>query len=531
MKTHYIPFDKVLALSARDVAYQMNHKRFSSFYKFDPTIDGLKEAVTTRSSFPVDRKLLVNTLLDQSKDIELHHKQRDHIASLKSENTFTVITAHQPSLFTGPAYFVIKILSTIALARRLNNELNGDKVVPVFIVGSEDHDFEEVNHVNIYGNRLEWTTDQIGPVGRFHIKDLKPVIDSFLEILGESPNALEVKTILEASYASSTTYNEFVYRYVNLLFGRYGVIVANMDDKAMKSAFIPTMKQEILSRPSEALVQETQQDLEKAGFSSQAFPRPINLFYLSEQGRNRIDYEAGQYKVINTSITWTAEEIIQELEENPDQFSPNVVMRPLYQESVWPNIAYIGGGGELAYWLERKSQFEHFNVFYPALIRRSSLMIVNKGQMKQLGKLDFGISDLFEEEHVLIDRYLRGQSEVELSLEDELGDIAKAFDSIIKKAEQTDKSLGPFVGSEKSKVMKQVGQIESRIKRSIKKKEETSVNQIKSIKSKLFPNLGLQERHDNFIQFYLGGGTQMMDELIEVLDPLEKDFVVAYPEL
>ncbi len=525
-----IPFDKVSALSTRDIAYQLHPDQFSDFYAYSPDLMGLKKAIESRSKTNVDRDLLVKTLQDQAKSIVLSEAQIGNIENLANANTYTVITAHQPSLMTGPAYFVIKALSTINLAQNLTKEAQNTKIVPVFIIGSEDHDFEEVNHFNIFNKTITWESNQKGPVGRMNLEGLDEVISQFNDVLGESINATYIKELIAYAKLDSYTYNEFVYKFVNKLFANYGLIVANMDDVNLKRHFSQYMVKEVVERKSESLIKTTQDQLEKLGFSSQAYPREINLFYMTPGARERIVHEGDQFEVLNSEISWNESEIVNEITTHPERFSPNVVMRPLYQEVIWPNIAYIGGGGELAYWLERKSQFEYFGVHFPVLIRRNSLVMVNKSQVNHIEKLGFELKDLFEEEHILISRYLDSKTSFDLDLSAEIQAFETLFAGITDKASQADKSLEGFAEAEKTRMIKQLEQIESRIKRSVKKQEEVSVNQIQNLKSKLFPNNGLQERHDNFFQFFLSKGPEIFDELIPILDPLEKEFVVTFDE-
>ena len=524
-----VPFDKVEALSHRDTMYQIHPEQFKEFYKFSPDLSGLLSALESRSNFPVNRKLLVDELREIYKNQEISDLQESNIDALENEDVYTVITAHQPSLFTGPLYFIIKILSTINLAKTLGTK-SGKKIIPVFILGSEDHDFEEINHCHIYGKRIEWQSNQSGPVGRMTLDNFESVIHDFFEILGDSNQAQVVKEWIDHSRKGANNYNEFVFRLVNRLFGKYGVIVGNMDRKALKASFIPHFQKELLTSPSESLIHNTQNLLEKLGFHSQAHAREINLFYLSKGSRNRIIREGELYKVVDTDVVWTEDEIINELKLNPDNFSPNVVMRPLYQEFIWPNLAYVGGGGELAYWLERKSQFEEFGISFPALIRRNSLLLLSSSQKKQWEKLGFKLEELFNAEFELINSYLQDATSFDINLDDEVGAISNLLAKVSEKAEKADKSLKGFAEAESTRMLKQLENIESRIKRSLKKREETSVSKIKKIKSQLFPGQGLQERHDNFFQHFLIHGSDLFDQLLPLLDPLNKEFVVYYPE-
>ncbi len=314
---------------------------------------------------------------------------------------------------------------------------------------------------------------------------------------------------------------------VHELFKDYGLVVLGMNHPKLKQQFVPYIKEEILKRPSKALIEATSERLEKeANFKQQAFPRPINFFYLRKNLRERIVYEDGSYQVLNTDYRFTEAEMIQEIETHPEYFSPNVVMRPLYQEVVMPNLAYIGGGGELAYWLERKTQFAHFDVNFPMLIRRNSVMWLDKGMAKKVNKLGLGIVQIFDQEDALVRLFIDSNTDETLEIQAEKETVAKAFDQITEKAKNIDQNLGKAIQAEKSKQLKVLDQLESRLLRAEKQKHETSLKQITGIKDKLYPNNGLQERHDNFLSLYLKYGRSFFDVLLENLDPLKKQFLV-----
>ena len=303
-----------------------------------------------------------------------------------------------------------------------------------------------------------------------------------------------------------------------------------MDSRALKQLFIPQMKREIVEKLSEKIVLDAQTSLGRLGYTPQAHAREINLFYLQDQSRERIVFEDNSYKVLNTDIMFSQEEILLDLEKYPEKYSPNVILRPLFQESILPNIAYIGGGGEIAYWVERKNQFKAFGTFFPVLIRRNSAMIVTASQTKIIEKLGLSVNQLFLEENKLINEYVSSSTTFDIHLSEESAEIEKTFARIKFKSGQADPTLIEMVEAEKVKILKQIEQIESRIKRSIKKKEEVSINQITNLKSKLFANGGLQERHENFLQFYTTLGDKFFEVLKENLNPLNKEFLVIMTE-
>jgi bacillithiol biosynthesis cysteine-adding enzyme BshC len=301
-----------------------------------------------------------------------------------------------------------------------------------------------------------------------------------------------------------------------------------MDSHLLKNSFLPILEKELIEQPSQKIVQATQEKLDKLGISSQAFPREINLFYLSEDSRKRIEQSGDEYFVVDSDVRWNKNEILDELHTYPERFSPNVLIRPLYQEFILPNLAYIGGGGEIAYWLERKEQFEHFGIPFPVLIRRNSAMLVPSYMQDQIQELGIADQQLFDEEDAIINNFLAGQTSVDIQLSEEMAQINQVFDKMADKAEQIDPPLSKWILAEGTKTHKIVEQIESRLKRAIKKKEENKVNQIRKIKNKLFPNNGLQERYDNFFQYYLTEGDSLIDGLISGFNPLENKFAIIY---
>lgn len=523
MKSTSIPFSDIESFSFKDKSYTLEPEKFSEFISYLPTEEGLLKAIEDRKEFPVNRALLTTVIGRQYSILEMTEGQKANLEALSSENTYTVITAHQPSLFTGPLYYIYKICSIIKLAERLNAKGGDFKVVPVFINGSEDHDFEEINHLHLFGKKIEWQNEEGGAVGRKSITGLKEALVQFQEILGQSADAIEICEGFYKAIESKSCYNDAVFVWTNELFAKHGLLVVQTDDEDLKKAFVPVMEKELIEQSSEKLILQTQKKLEALGFKMQAFPREINLFYLSDGSRERITFQSGIYRVNNTDIEWTKDDIITHLHSFPARFSPNVNLRPLYQEVIFPNIAYIGGGGEIAYWLERKSQFQHFEVFFPALVRRKSMILLPSNLQKGMDKLNLTIQNFLPGEEVIISAYLKNATAIDISLEDEMEMINQQLTTIEEKSTAIDQTLQGFVAAEKTRILKQLEQIESRIKRSLKKQEETQVNQIKNIRSKLFPGGGLQERTDNYFQYRILMGEGLMDVILDNADPMNRE--------
>lgn len=528
MQLSKIPFHKISALAARDVFYQENYNQLSPFIAFEPTLEGLEKAIAERKKYPVNRTLLTDVLASHYERVTTSEKQYHHLYLLNEENTYTIVTAHQPSLLGGPAYYFYKIYSVLNLCKQLTVKYPELHFVPVFISGSEDHDFDEISTVKIFGKSITWETPQTGPTGRFNTEGLDEIVAQFSQILGTSPKATQIANILKEALDASKTYNEFVFHWVNAFFKEDGLLFINMDDAKLKQAFVPLMEREILEKISSPIVMETQSQLLEMGFRPQAFARDINLFYMMDGQRERITHDQDGYKINHTDLCYSESEMLHLLHTYPERFSPNVVMRPLYQESILPNLAYIGGGGELAYWMERKAQFEAFGVFFPTLIRRNSVMIIPQSLQKTMEKLSVTEDDILLDDEPLITQYLQKSGQEDFQLSKESKYIADIFESIAARAKSIDPTLVQVVNGESHKTLKVLEGIETKLKRSIKQKEETQINQLKALKSKLFPNNGLQERSDSYLQYYIQEDVDLHQWMLQNLDPMERDFLFLY---
>lgn len=521
-----IPFSDFPQLSEKDKAYYGEHPALRPFYKYSANIESFAEVIKDKAKEPNNRSLLLEVLSEQYEGLDTNNKVGENIEALASENTFTLITAHQPSLFTGPLYYIYKIISVINLAEELNQHYADYRFVPVFVTGGEDHDFEEVNHARIFNKNVVWENEESGSVGMMKTESLQAALEELKEILGGSDNAKEIFALFEKAYTGNQTYAAATIEMVHELFKEYGLVVAGMNNPKLKNAFKDIIKQEVFDQVSQPIVQAGQEALTAAGFSGQAHAREINFFYLKDQMRNRIVFEEGHYAVLDSELRFTKEELEAEIEQYPERFSPNVIMRPLYQERIFPNLAYIGGGGELAYWLERKKQFEHFEINFPMLIRRNSALWIDKGNRKRFEKLGVDLHFLLQDTHEMEKAYVKDNSASELSLKEEKKELAQLFEGIVKRTQEIDPTLVKTVKAEMANQMKSISQLEARLLKAEKQRHEIALNQLASLQERLFPNRGLQERTDNFLQFYLKHGRGYFEVLKKHLHPLEKGFVV-----
>ena len=391
-----IPFQQTGYFSKTICDYLDQKESLRPFYHNTADLEGLNNQVLEKqNSFTTaTRTVLVEALKKQYQGLAHSEKTAAHIDALADDKTFTVTTGHQLNLFTGPLYFLYKIISTINLAEALNKAHPGYHFVPVYWMASEDHDFDEINYFNFKGTKLEWKRACSGGVGRLDTSGLDGVLAEFDKLLPKTDNANYLKELFTKGYLEHNTLVEATRYIANDLFKEYGLVIVDGDDRQLKQLFAPFVKDELLHQTSYKKVSQTIDALQ-TNYSIQVNPREINLFYLDDGLRERIIKEESQYKVNNTDLSFSEQELLTILKEHPERFSPNALLRPLYQEVILPNICYIGGGGELAYWFELKSYFETVKVPYPVLLLRNSVLLCSVKQHTKLEKLNLSTAELF----------------------------------------------------------------------------------------------------------------------------------------
>ncbi|MCO5247805.1 MAG: bacillithiol biosynthesis cysteine-adding enzyme BshC [Chitinophagales bacterium] len=486
-------------------------------------MNGIKAQIEEPYPLKIPREDLIKALFLQYSEVAINDEVRNNIDKLGLDTTFTVTTAHQLSFLCGPLYYVIKIANAIAYARKLKLSFPDYDFVPVYWMGGEDHDFEEVNHIYLFGKKVTWESEQTGPVGRFHLDGVKSVIDEVFEILGDSkPDGIE--ELIKKAYSHKRV-KDANRELVNGLFGQYGLVIVSGDDVILKNGMKEIFKEEMIHQASFPLLQKQSGLLVKTGYHAQASGREINLFHLGDTHRFRIEPQGENY-LIGEKV-YTSEQLFKELDEHPEAFSPNVILRPILQQSVLPNIAFIGGGSEVAYWFQLPTIFKYYQVRYPLVIPRTSVMLIRDLNYKKMQKLEMSVTDLFRDKDQLKNRFLETHVNVMPSLENESKEIEKILGEVQEKATDIDQTLDKAIGADIQRIKNVLEQIEGKMLRAIKKNNAISLNQIDSLFNSLFPENVLQERHDNFLNFYSVYGQKFIDFLVAHLSVIDQDFVVV----
>jgi bacillithiol synthase len=507
------------------IDYLNGDEKLRPFHAHLPSYEGILSALGEKKKHFVDRVVLRQELQKQYASVSTNAAVTSNIELLKHENTFTVCTAHQPNLFTGPLYFMYKVLHAIKLASSFKQKFPENNFVPVYYMGCEDADFAELNHTYVSGKKIEWKKVQTGAVGRMIVdKSLIQLIDELKNQLYAEPNVDEIIDLLKRCYTEGKDIQTATFEVVNELYGQYGLVVLIPDNPRLKKLMLSVFEQDIFQQTSSEIVERTSAALEQH-YKVQANPREINLFYLKGNSRERIIRSEKGFSIHNTDIEFTEEELKRELQQHPDRFSPNVILRGLFQETILPNIAFIGGGGELAYWLQLKDLFFHYKVPFPVLVLRNSFLIIEKKWQDEMKKIGADEKDIFLPEQALLDLLIQRQGR-KPQLNGELNKVEEVYAHLDDLASSIDGTLSQHIAALKAKTIKQLHGLEKKMMRAERKKQEATGNKISKIKGALFPLNGLQERVENFSSFGAKWGRSFIDEVLLNSLSLEQQFCI-----
>lgn len=531
MEVDCIPFRQTGFFSELICDYLDEKDELKPFYNRYPKLENFEAQITEKKNKynHAYRSILHRSLLKQYEGLSMSKLTKSNIDSLLDENTFTVVTGHQLNLFTGPLYFLYKIVSTINLAKKLKQHYPKNNFVPVYWMATEDHDFEEINYFNLRGKKVQWNKPNAGgPVGRFDLAGLDEVFHVVASEWGNTELAKKLKNVFTSAYLNQKNLADATRFLANELFAEYGLVIVDGDDFQLKELLIPYAKKDIFEERSFKNVSKTIEALKAISpkYSVQVNPREINYFYIRDGLRERIIERNSEYTVNGTELTFSKEELEDEMANHPERFSPNVITRPLYQEVVLPNLCYIGGGGELAYWLELKSSFDAKEVVFPMLLLRNSVLSITEKQNSKLNKLDISIADLFLDRNQLINKKIRSISNIEIDLSPQKKYLEEQFASLHELAEQTDKTFLNAVKAQERKQKNGLEKLERRLLKAQKRKLKDHVVRLTDLHNWLFPNGSLQERQLNFSELYLEFGNELIQELIKHLEPLKDDFLI-----
>ncbi|SDE42331.1 bacillithiol biosynthesis cysteine-adding enzyme BshC [Mucilaginibacter pineti] len=540
MEASCISYKETGFFSPTVIDYLENRTDLQPFYGQRPDMDGFAQLLKNKKVV-ANREILHRILTKQythnteeadNSKLKIQNSKlvADNIDLLKEDNTYTITTGHQLNIFAGPLYFLYKIATAIKLAQQLKTAHPDKNFVPVYWMASEDHDFAEINYTNIGGKKVHWWYEASGATGRINPDTMRQALNQYKGVLGMEGHAGEVAEIVETAYTKFDKLADATRYLVNALFGDYGLVIIDADDHEFKQQFAPIMEQDIINQNSFKNINATNEQLVKRGVHIQVNPREINFFYLKDNLRERIVFEQDHYEVMNTDTRFTEAELKQEIADYPERFSPNVVMRPLYQECILPNIAYIGGGAEVVYWLELKSNFDFYKVDFPILILRNSALVVRKEQAAKIERMDLSVADLFKQTDSLQSAWIKKHSNHNLTLQQEWREMSSIFEKIKLRSYKIDPTLSPSAAAVQARLKRAVDNLEKKLIRAEKRNYQVRLEQLSAVKAELFPKDSLQERTENFGLMYVKWGQLFIDQLVRHFEPLAFEFTILSEE-
>jgi bacillithiol synthase len=520
-----IPYQQTGHFSEIITEYLNGEEFLKHFYEHPVSFAGLEASMHERENFATDRLLLVKSLEDQYNGLAVHTAVVKNINGLSDKSTFTITTAHQPAIFTGSLYFIYKILHVIKIADELSQRYPDKQFVPVFYMGSEDADLDELGNIYLDNEKVVWDTRQTGAVGRMHTEGLEKIIDRIEgEFVGHAFGP-ELIHLLKDCYLHSENIQQATLKLLHHLFGSYGLVVLIPDNRLLKSVMRGVFKDDMTGHIPFKITEENVKRLSQK-YPVQANPREINLFYLKDNVRERLDFREDKFVVHNTQIRFRPEEMERELANFPERFSPNVILRGLYQETILPNIAFVGGGGETAYWLEFKPLFKHYRVPYPVLILRNSFLLIKKNWRNKIEKAGLTDESIFKPEEELVESFVRRHSSRQLNLEKQMTELSHFYSSVKNISGSVDKTLEQHVEKLETQALQKLEELEKKMLRAEKKNHEEVRRRIHEIREALFPMESLQERIDNFIPWYAEYGSTFLEVIYKNSLGLQQEFTI-----
>ena len=445
------------------------------FYRWSPVRPD-PEAIANERRFPNERRSVLTAALQrQYQQLPRRKEVQSAIAALGEKTTFCITTGQQPMLYGGPLYVLYKAVGAVKTAREWEKRLPGRKVVPVFWMAGEDHDASEVNHAYLsYDEKVAYSGALWGAVGRNVI----------------APASAHVPTHARPFYRPGLGWNEAFRAWLDKLLGPYGLVVIDGDDPALKALFFPVVKRELTEGTGAMAALDTTRRLTGLGYAAQARIRNPNLFFLDDSGRFRLERDGDGFLLKGSDRRLS----MQELHDKPPVFfSPNVVLRPVYQETILPSLAYLGGPGELAYWLQLKATFAAFDVAFPAVLRRPGATLISASDAEKLKRMRFDIEDV-----------LRPESELRRECAARLWNrqtYAPYLDHVMQSLERLETTAGVLSPSQAMSVAAQKRKIQRFFDRLVHQTDKEALNRhprawkpLLRIKNRVQPDGFIQER-------------------------------------
>ncbi|MEJ5350479.1 MAG: bacillithiol biosynthesis cysteine-adding enzyme BshC [Melioribacteraceae bacterium] len=460
------------------------------------------------------RNQLIELIKKQYQNIRISKQTESNIEALYSNRTFVICTGQQLGVFGGPLYTFYKTITAIKLSNYLKERYDNYQFVPVFWLEGDDHDFDEVRKFSILNNNNELVTlkyddgiEEDINRGCIGLKSFNNNLEKLFEDLSLHLRETEFKNsvieLLKSFYKPGETFLDSFRNLLIKIFDDYGLIVFNPLDSEIKKLLTPIFSEEIINYRSHTIqLVERSAELEET-YHAQVKVKPINLFFIENNERLLIEPVEEEYRLKGRRKKFTKDELLEQLNQHPEKFSPNVLLRPICQDYLFPTAFYVGGPSEISYFAQISPLYDIYNIVQPIIYPRASATIVEKNIKSIIEKYNLDYLNLFTTEEELVTKIIEQNSTTDINslFEETQSNIEKILYQLGENLSSIDKSLLDITGKTKIKIEENLNYLKTKALELEKSKHEVTIRQLTKARNNLYPNNNLQEREINFIYF------------------------------
>ncbi len=529
----YINYSEISGYSNIFLDYIYEFKNVEKYFKLNfrdkKTYENIFEKIVTKKR-PHQEKVAA-IIAQQYKGFKLSQQTKYNLRLLEQKETIAIVTGQQLGIMGGPLYTFYKIITTIKLVSNLKSKYDKYNFVPIFWLEGDDHDFEEVasfSYIDKNNNLTKLTYDDDldadvnrGNVGSLEFKrTIKKIFESLDKTLRGTEFTDNLLNLMYSCYKEKATFKTAFKKLLFNIFDEYGLIIFDPQDKKIKKILTPIFKNEITNfRKHTDISVERSAELEEL-YHAQVKVKPINLFLSDEVGRYSIEPYENNYKLKGKKGSLSEEDIFDLLETSPENFSPNVLLRPICQDFLLPTGVYVGGPGEISYFAQVIPLYDLFNVAQPILYPRASATIIEKNISKILDKYNLKYQDYqFGKKH-LTEKIITDLETIEVKKEisNTKIEFELAFDRLKEKLFAIEPTLKKTSEKTFEKIINTLEQLKGKALKAQEKNNETVLNQINKSYDFLMPYSISQEREINFIYFANKYGINILKLLMNELN-------------
>ena len=526
-----VPSTKLPGISKLVNDYFHNYNKVAEFYNGNfHDLSAFQNQIKKVKSRSLQREELITILTEQNNKYGCTERTIKNINKLLNNQTCAVVTGQQVGLFSGPLYTIYKALTAIKLSEYLSQSCN-ESIVPIFWLASDDHDFAEIDHIKLTNknnqvDEIKYQSDSSNkkiPVSDiFLTSEINDCIKKLKDSTHESEFKQEIISHLKEAYQPGLSFVEAFAKWMTQIFKSYGLIFIDASHPKLKELGKKVFYKEIEEySPSTKKAIKTSEKLKQNKYHSQIQLHDgiLNLFYV-EQGRQSIQTKNNDFFIKATAQTFTTNELLELVDTRSNLFSPNVMLRPVFQDILLPTIAYIGGPGEIAYFAQFKGIYENYDIPMPIIYPRKSISIIEKKIDNVLKNYNLKIQDMWQNVDKIINEITKSQipESVEKILHNAASHIDDDFKFIKQELIALDPTLENAADLSLGRIKQQFHFLEKKILQASKRKNDIIIQQINKAKNNLYPDNKLQERTLNIVQFLIKYNFNFIDEIYEAID-------------